>query len=335
MKMKKWYAINIILVYFLLSLSVIYAEDIDSRDKFISYMEREHGFNSKDLILLFDKTIVSESILKAIQRPAEKKLLWHQYKKIFLKEKRINQGVEFWLKNEVKLKEAERIYGVPPEIITAILGVETNYGKNSGSYRVIDSLNTLAFHYPKRASFFLSELEQFLLLVREQNFIAEELKGSYAGAMGVPQFISSSYRNYAIDFDGDNVADIWGNPDDVIGSVANYFFQHGWVNKGNVITEAAIEGEEYKSILDEKLQLNIYGSDLKKYGIVVNSDFDDVERLKLFEFKLADGSEYWLAHNNFYVITRYNHSKLYAMAVYQLALKIKERKEAKNNLKKG
>ena len=335
MKMKKPYFTNIILLYFLLSISVVYAGDIDSRDKFISYMEREHGFNSKELILLFDKTIVSKSILKAIQRPAEKKLLWHQYKKIFLKEKRINQGVEFWLKNEVKLKEAERMYGVPPEIITAILGVETNYGKNSGSYRVIDSLNTLAFHYPKRASFFLSELEQFLLLVREQNFIAEELKGSYAGAMGMPQFISSSYRNYAIDFDGDNIADIWGNPDDVIGSIANYFFQHGWVNKGNVITEVAIEGEEHKNILDEKLQLNIYGSDLKKYGIIVNSDFDDIEKLKLFEFKLKDGSEYWLAQNNFYVITRYNHSKLYAMAVYQLALKIKERKEAKNNLKKG
>ena len=335
MKMKKLYLMNIILMYLLLSLSIVYAEDKDARDKFISYMEREHGFNSKELILLFDKTIVSKSILEAIQRPAEKKLFWHQYKKIFLKEKRINQGVEFWLKNEAKLKEAEKIYGVPPEIITAILGVETNYGKNSGSYRVIDSLNTLAFHYPKRASFFLSELEQFLLLVREQNFIAEDLKGSYAGAMGMPQFISSSYRNYAIDFDGDNVADIWGNPDDVIGSVANYFFQHGWVNKGNVITEVAIEGEEYKSILDEKLQLNISGSDLKKYGIVVNSDFDDVESLKLFEFKLADGSEYWLAQNNFYVITRYNHSKLYAMAVYQLALKIKERKEAKNNLKKG
>ncbi len=294
-------------------------------------MESEHGFDSKELSLLFSKTIVSNSILEAIQRPAEKKLLWYQYRKIFLKEKRIKQGAEFWLKNELKLREAEKKFGVPPEIITAIIGVETNYGRNSGSYRVIDSLNTLAFHYPKRAPFFLSELEQFLLLVREQNFIPETLKGSYAGAMGIPQFISSSYRNYAIDFDGDNVVDIWSNPDDVIGSVANYFFQHGWVNEGNVITEVSIKGEEYKNILDEKLQLNIYGSDLKDYGIIVNSNFDDAEKLKLFEFKLEDRSEYWLAQNNFYVITRYNHSKLYAMAVYQLALKIKNLKEANKN----
>ena len=333
--MKKLYFTHVIALYFLFSLSSICAENVDSRNKFISYMEKEHGFDSKELSLLFDKTIVSKSILEAIQRPAEKKLLWYQYRKIFLKEKRIKQGVEFWLNNELKLKEAEKKFGVPPEVITAIIGVETNYGRNSGSYRVIDSLNTLAFHYPKRAPFFLSELEQFLLLVREQDFIPEKLKGSYAGAMGMPQFISSSYRNYAIDFDGDNVVDIWGNPDDVIGSVANYFFQHGWENKGSVITEVTINGKEYKNILDEKLQLDIYGSDLKKYGIVVNSNFDDDEKLKLFEFKLEDASEYWLAQNNFYVITRYNHSKLYAMAVYQLALKIKERKEAHNNFKKG
>ena len=331
MKMKKKYSVHILLLYFLFGLSFICAEGIDSRDKFISYMESEHGFDSKELSLLFSKTIVSNSILEAIQRPAEKKLLWYQYRKIFLKEKRIKQGAEFWLKNELKLREAEKKFGVPPEIITAIIGVETNYGRNSGSYRVIDSLNTLAFHYPKRAPFFLSELEQFLLLVREQNFIPETLKGSYAGAMGIPQFISSSYRNYAIDFDGDNVVDIWSNPDDVIGSVANYFFQHGWVNEGNVITEVSIKGEEYKNILDEKLQLNIYGSDLTDYGIIVNSNFDDAEKLKLFEFKLEDRSEYWLAQNNFYVITRYNHSKLYAMAVYQLALKIKNLKEANNN----
>ncbi len=331
MQMTKLYFIHIMLLYFLFSLSPIYAEDVDSRTNFISFMEKKHGFDPKELSLLFDKTIVSQFILDAIQRPAEKKLLWHQYREIFLKEKRIKQGVEFWLNNELKLKEAERKFGVPPEIITAIIGVETYYGSNTGSYRVIDSLNTLAFHYPRRASFFLSELEQFLLLVRDQNFNPEELKGSYAGAMGMPQFISSSYRNYTIDFDNDNVADIWSNPNDVIGSVANYFFQHGWKNKETIITQANIKGEDYKDILDEKLELNINEYDLEKYGILTNSDFDDAEKLKLFEFKLKDSSEYWLAQNNFYVITRYNHSKLYAMAVYQLALKIKERKNTNND----
>ena len=328
----KLYLIRIIVLYLLFSLYPIYTESIDSKIKFISYMEKNHGFDPKELNLLFEKTIVSKSVLDAIRRPAEKKLLWHQYREIFLNERRIKQGVEFWSNNELKLKEAEKKFGVPPEIITAIIGVETYYGRNSGSYRVIDSLNTLAFHYPRRSAFFLSELEQFLLLVREQNFNPEELKGSYAGAMGMPQFISSSYRNYAIDFDGDNVVDIWNNPNDAIGSVANYFFQHGWKNDEKIITKVVIKGEDYKNVLDGKLELNINKYDLEKYGILTNSDFDDGEKLKLFEFKLEDSSEYWLAQKNFYVITRYNHSKLYAMAVHQLALKIKERKNVNNSI---
>ena len=330
--MKELYFIKATALYFLFSLSAIYADETDSRIKFILHMQEKHGFDEKELNLLFDKTIVSKSILDAIQRPAEKKLLWHQYRKIFLNDRRVRQGVEFWSNNDIKLKEAEKKFGVPPEIITAIIGVETYYGRNSGSYRVIDALNTLAFHYPRRASFFLSELEQFLLLAREQDFNPEELKGSYAGAMGMPQFISSSYRNYAIDFDNDSVVDIWNNPNDAIGSVANYFFEHGWKNKEPIITKVVIKGESYKNILDEKLELNINKYDLKKYGIQTNSDFEETEKLKLFKFELEDSSEYWLAQNNFYVITRYNHSKLYAMAVYQLALMIKDHKNIKNSI---
>jgi len=329
--MKEKYFIYITLLSLLLSSPTIHSKDIVSREKFISYMEEKHGFNYKELNLLFDKTIISKSILDAIQRPAEKKFLWYQYRKIFLKEKRIKEGVKFWLDNRLKLEEAEKKFGVPPEIITAIIGVETFYGRNSGNYRVIDSLSTLAFHYPKRAAFFLSELEHFLLLAREQNFDPEKLKGSYAGAMGMPQFISSSYRNYAIDFDNDNVVDIWHNTNDVIGSVANYFFEHGWKNNEPIISKVMIEGSQYKNILDKSLELNINRTDLKKYGILTNLDFHDYEKLKLFEFKLENSSEFWLAQKNFYVITRYNHSKLYAMAVYQLAQKIKEYKYNKDN----
>ena len=333
--MKEKYFIHTVLLYLLLGSPTVHSKDIGSREEFISYMEEKHGFDYKQLNLLFDKTVISKSILDAIQRPAEKKFLWYQYRKIFIKEKRIKEGVKFLLDNKLKLEEAERKFGVPPEIITAIIGVETFYGRNSGSYRVIDSLNTLAFHYPKRAAFFLSELEHFLLLTREQDFDPEQLEGSYAGAMGMPQFISSSYRNYAIDFDNDNVADIWHNPDDVIGSVANYFFEHGWKNKEPIISKVMIEGDEYKSILDKSLELNISKTDLKKYGILTSFDFHDDEKFKLFEFKLENRSEFWLAQKNFYVITRYNHSKLYAMAVYQLAQKIKEYKNNKASAKEN
>ena len=317
--------INII-VLFLVS-SATYSKDIYSVGEFISHMQDAHGFDEEKLITLFDNATISESILEAIQRPAEKKLVWHQYRKIFIKKKRIEEGLKFWKNNESTLRRAEEKFGVPAEIIVAIIGVETFYGRISGSYRVIDALNTLAFHYPKRAPFFRSELEHFLLLTREQKFDPNNLKGSYAGAMGMPQFISSSYRHYAVDFDNDNVIDIWNNTDDVIGSVANYFSRHGWKSGKSIISKVTIEGERYEEILNNKLELNIKASDLKKYGIKTNLSFNSNERLKLFEYKLENSSEYWLAENNFYVITRYNHSKLYAMAVYQLALEVKKLKD--------
>ena len=296
-----------------------------SQDEFIAQMAKRHNFDATKLTKVLKQTIVSQTILDAISRPAEKKLTWHKYRKIFLKEKRINQGVAFIQKNKAKLSEAEKKFGVPAEIITAIIGVETFYGRIAGSYRVVDALNTLAFHYPKRANFFRSEFEQFLLLAREQGFDPLSLKGSYAGAMGMPQFISSSYRHYAIDFDGDDTIDIWNNSDDAIGSVANYFAEHGWEKGKPVVVKVKVEGENYKQTLDGNLELDIYESDLERLGIKSHSSFEKNEKLKLFEYELAKENEYWLAHKNFYVITRYNHSSLYAMAVYQLAMEIKER----------
>ncbi len=296
-----------------------------SQDEFIAQMAKRHNFDATKLTKVLKQTIVSQTILDAISRPAEKKLTWHNYRKIFLKEKRINQGVAFMQKNKAKLSEAEKKFGVPAEIITAIIGVETFYGRIAGSYRVVDALNTLAFHYPKRANFFRSEFEQFLLLAREQGFDPLSLKGSYAGAMGMPQFISSSYRHYAIDFDGDDTIDIWNNSDDSIGSVANYFAEHGWEKGKPVIVKVKVEGDNYKQVLDGNLELDINESDLERLGIKSYSSFEKNEKLKLFEYELAKENEYWLAHKNFYVITRYNHSSLYAMAVYQLAMEIKER----------
>jgi len=296
-----------------------------SQDEFIAQMAKQHGFDGSSLTKLFEQAIVSQSILDAISKPAEKKLPWYKYRKIFIQEKRINQGVTFWLNNKSKLIEAEKKFGVPAEIITAIIGVETFYGRKAGSYRVVDALNTLAFHYPKRATFFRAEFEQFLLLTREQGFDPLSLKGSYAGAMGMPQFISSSYRHYAIDFDGDDIIDIWNNPNDAIGSVANYFVEHGWQKGKPVIAKVKVDGNNYKQALNDDLEPDIYKSDLEKLGVKSNLFIEKNEKLKLFEYELENNNEYWLAHNNFYVITRYNHSSLYAMAVYQLALEIEER----------
>lgn len=296
-----------------------------SQDEFIAQMVKRHNFDAASLTKILKQTIVSQTILDAISKPAEKKLTWHEYRQIFIQEKRINQGVEFMRQNEPKLVEAEKKFGVPAEIITAIIGVETFYGRHAGSYRVVDALNTLAFHYPKRADFFRSEFEQFLLLAREQRFEPGALKGSYAGAMGMPQFISSSYRHYAIDFDGDDTIDIWNNPNDAIGSVANYFAEHGWKKGKPVTVRASVEGNNYKQALKSGLELDINEFDLEKFGIKSDSFFEKNEKLKLFEYELEKDNEYWLAHNNFYVITRYNHSHLYAMAVYQLAMEIKKR----------
>lgn len=312
----------------LLCLSIDVQANVDakaSQDEFIRQMENKYGFDKSSLKKLLDQAIVSEPILEAISRPAEKKLPWYKYRKIFLQKKRIDEGVKFWQSNKNKLQEAEKRFGVPAEIIIAIIGVETFYGRNAGSYRVIDALNTLAFYYPKRATFFRNEFEQFLLLAREQGFDPLLLKGSYAGAMGMPQFISSSYRHYAIDFDNDHVIDIWNNPNDVIGSVANYFFEHGWQKGKPIVSKVSVDGDNYKQVLSDNLEPDIDVSDLDKLDIKTNSVFEANEKLKLYEYELENKKEYWLAHNNFYVITRYNHSELYALAVYQLAMKIKQR----------
>lgn len=320
--------INLILITLLVLLAPSVQANADAakwQKEFIEKMTSQHDFDSNSLKKLLGKAIVSKKILAAISKPAEKSLPWYKYRNIFLTEKRINQGVDFFYKNRVKLEAAEKQYGVPPEVITAIIGVETFYGRIAGSYRVVDALNTLAFYYPKRAKFFRSEFEQFLLLAREQGFDPLSLKGSYAGAMGMPQFISSSYRHYAVDFDGDNIIDIWNNADDAIGSVANYFAEHGWQEGKPVIGMVNVVGDKYKSALKKGLAPDINATELKTFGIKSNADFEKNEKLKLFEYEQQHKNEYWLAHKNFYVITRYNHSHLYAMAVYQLATEILKR----------
>lgn len=306
--------------------SAIQAQILDREDvqSFIQKMVSEHDFNASHLRDMFSDVRESDSVLKAISKPAET-LPWYQYRTIFLRNDRIRHGVRFLEKNKQALERAEQEYGVPAEMITAIIGVETRYGKQKGGYRVLDSLSTLAFDYPPRSDFFLGELEQFLLLTREQGLDPRKVMGSYAGAMGIPQFIASSYRRYAVDFDGDGKIDIWDSSADAIGSVANYFKAHGWLPGGLIAVPALVSGDDYRDLLSEGLKPDIDVTRLPVYGIFPQQALGVTDAVKLLEFQLQGGEEYWLGLENFYVITRYNHSALYAMAAYQLAEAIKHR----------
>ncbi len=313
----------------------VLAKPLDSGqiDQFIDEMVSKHGFDTNELRILFGGSKHSDRVLQAISRPAED-LAWYKYRRIFLKDARIKKGVLFWKKHEASLRRAEDIYGIPPQIIIAIIGVETQYGQFKGKDKVMDSLSTLAFHYPKRAEFFRNELEQFLLLTREQKIDPLSLKGSYAGAMGIPQFISSSYREYAVDFDTDGKKDLWQNPVDAIGSVANYFNRHGW-ETGQLITfPVNITGGRVNEIINIDLKPHIGTGDLKKYGIIIDQNVPETALLKVLKFEQIDRDDYWLGLQNFYVITRYNHSALYAMAVYQLSESIKTEYEKETVVEK-
>jgi membrane-bound lytic murein transglycosylase B len=268
---------------------------------------------------------INQKIIDAITRPAEAKP-WHEYRPIFLTDKRINGGVEFWKQHDAALSRAYKEYGVDPEIIVAIIGVESLYGKYRGRYSVLESLSTLAFNYPKRSRFFKSELEQFLLLAREENMEPMEVMGSYAGAMGKPQFISSSFRSYAVDFDGDGKRDLWENSVDVIGSVANYFAKHKWRKDQPIASKAKVNGNGYKAIVKKGIRPHMPLGDMLKKGITIADDFPTSEKAALIELETKNGNEHWVGMDNFYVITRYNHSQLYAMAVYQLSKAIKEKR---------
>ena len=293
-------------------------------NSFIEEFSKKNKIEKSSLIALFENVQTQTDVLEAIQRPAEKKKNWTQYRKIFITDKRVQQGLEFWSENAQILAAAERAYGVPPEIIVAIIGVETFYGRYKGKHPVLDSLVTLGFDYPPRQKFFRSELEHFLLLTREEDLDPLKIKGSYAGAMGKSQFISSSYRNYAVDFDEDGVRDLWDSNEDVIGSVANYFKRHGWRQDAVVTLPATINSNNhYKTLLKKGLKPSVALSELKQYGVEFDYQGDHGEKSTLLELKKDDENEYWIGLNNFYVITRYNHSHMYAMAVYQLSQKIK------------
>jgi membrane-bound lytic murein transglycosylase B len=294
--------------------------------RFVETMREQHQFSEKFLHAVFEQVRVRPEIVEAMDRPREA-LPYHEYRKQFLTDDRIRRGGEFWSRHAGILAHAEQRYGVAPEIIVAILGVETFYGRNTGQYPAADALTTLWLHYPRRAEFFRRELEELFLLARELNADPRAIKGSYAGAMGMPQFIASSYRRYAVDFDGDGRRDLLGNAHDVIGSVANFLHVHGWEPHGPVTDEVELRGTQFFWIerLGLKPALTVGG--LNQYGIIPRGEVTTDRRAALVSLEDEAGPLYRLGYNNYYVITRYNRSKRYAMAVVELAERLRRQRD--------
>ena len=296
--------------------------DVNTEIKpFAESLARSTNVDVALIIEILSDARVLDSVIAAISKPAEG-LPWYKYRPIFLSETRIKKGVKFWQKHREVLARAQREFGVDTSVIVAIIGVETLYGERAGRLRIIDSLATLAFRYPKRATFFRRELEQFLILVHEEKLKPLQLKGSYAGAMGIPQFIASSYREYAIDFDGDGTRDLINSPDDAIGSVANYLKRHGWRPGQGVAIPVEVNGLAYKDLVAKGMKPHMPVADMLRSGVSLGELNAPDEQGALLAFELVSGQSHWIGLQNFYTITRYNHSQLYAMAVYQLAQKI-------------
>jgi membrane-bound lytic murein transglycosylase B len=328
----------------LLSTTTVQAETYGGRAEiktFIDDMVTRHQFDRQQLQQQFDQVEKKQRIIDAMSRPAEKTKTWGEYRDIFIKPLRISKGVKFWQENAEALAAAEKEFGVPAEMVVAIIGVETNYGGNKGSWRVMDALATLAFDYPdqknktyveRRKTFFTKELEHFLLLAREQQRDPLSLKGSYAGAMGYGQFMPSSYRRYARDFDDDGFTDIWENKRDAIGSVANYFLEHGWREGEPVTSRMRIASGYDKSVLNlsrsKRKAAGLTVSDLQEKGYTPVEDVDNKLTAGAIKLQGKKGAEFWMGFNNFYVITRYNTSIKYALAVYQLSQEIAQAKVA-------
>jgi membrane-bound lytic murein transglycosylase B len=286
-------------------------------ETFIEEMVQKHQFEAAALRKLFGQVKPRPGIVKAMSAPATARP-WHEFRIRYIEPARINSGVTFWREHAATLEKASREFGVPEEIIVATIGVETFYGRHTGNFRVLDALATLAFRYPPRAELFRSELEHYLLLTRETGIDATGTVGSYAGAMGLPQFLPSSYRRYAIDFDGDGKKDIINSMADAIGSVANYYKAFGWRPGGAVIVPAEVSGN-VDAVLEAGIKPEQKVAELRKLGVTPSAPVDEGTEAALITAVAVAGPRYWLGLNNFYVITRYNRSVNYALTVHELA----------------
>ena len=314
----------VLLLFIFIAASSAQAIDVGDPDvrNFIDSMVSEHAYDRDTLEDVLQQATTQESILEAIARPAERTKEWHEYRDIFLTDARVKAGAEFWREHSEALERISTDTGVDVEILVGIIGVETYFGRRTGSYRVLDALATLAFAYPPRSKFFRNELEQFLLLVREEEMEAIDATGSYAGAMGRPQFMPSSYRAYAVDSSADGKRDIWTNWADVIGSVANYFVRHGWRSNNQVVVQASLSNQWRGDPPENTLKPQETVTSLSHQGVLFATDLAGDQQSQLLTLIGDDGEEYWVGFHNFFVITRYNRSVMYALAVHQLGQEI-------------
>jgi len=298
-------------------------------EQFYQVMQSKHQFKPEELDAWFTGVEVDKRIITSISKPAEKTLTWAQYRKIFVKKDRINQGIKFWNEHLELLQKAEQEFGVPAEIIVGLIGVETRYGRIMGKYDIFRSLYTLAFHYPRRSAFFTKELQAFLVLAKQQGWQSNSINGSYAGAMGFGQFMPSSYLAYAVDFDGDDKIHLIDNVADAIGSVANYISRHGWRKGQPIVEEVNIQAQSAHTMLTKGIKPNRTYGELSSAGVQIPEGLDPKGKALLFTLK-TDKDQYWLGHYNFYVISRYNPRIFYTKAVVELSEAIREAYDTAN-----
>jgi membrane-bound lytic murein transglycosylase B len=304
------------------------AQQHPGAEEFAAKAAAEYQLDREEIMALLHDARFKQSIVDAISRPAEAKP-WYEYRPIFITDKRIAGGIEFWRENEDLVRQAAERFAVDPQIIVAIIGVETFYGRITGGYRVLDALATLSFYYPDtgndRSDFFSRELTQFLLLGNEETLPLREVTGSYAGAMGLGQFMPSSYREYAVDLDGDGRRDLWSSMPDVIGSVANYLHRHGWEAGQPVAWPASVaEGADTALVANrdfnpQKTMAELAAGGFTPSGTAADGRVTAETPATVTRLEESDGDRYWITFKNFYVITRYNRSPLYAMAVHELS----------------
>lgn len=299
---------------------------------FVKDVAEHDGLKARDVRKLLKQAEPQQKIIDAMNRPVEKVAPWWEYRERFVTPERIADGVQFWLDHREALEQAASTYQLPPEYIVAILGVETHYGRMTGGFRAIDALATLAFIYPPREKYFRSELAEFLLLTHENKLDALSVRGSYAGALGAPQFMPSQYRRYAVDADADSKRDLWNDWNDIFASIGNYFRNHGWTPGGPVLAETHLDPDPTFQIETHNLELNETLDSLRTHGVKIDLDAPAETPVLLISAEQKDGPAYRVGFHNFYVITRYNASARYAMAVYDLAQAVAQRVHAQSAL---
>jgi len=317
-----------LLIFLVLITSIKMTAQIDQEavNQFAIEFSKKHGTPLNEVKEILAKATYQGEIIGKISRPAEGTMTWGRYRKIFITEERVDAGVKFWNENEEALNKVSNDTGVPVEIILGIIGVETYFGKIKGSYKVLDALYTLGFGYPKRSKFFKSELDHFLVLTTEENLDVATIEGSYAGAMGYSQFMPSSYRAYAKSYEKEGTRDLMNSPEDAIASVANYLKVHNW-KKGQPITSKANMTREITKLNKQAIRPKNKVSDYTAIGFKPAEELQASLPATMIILEAETETEYWFGMYNFYVITRYNHSKLYAMAVFQLSELIGEKKQ--------